>query len=335
MLKNITIEDLTIRPIATGYTGQTGALLWCKWIENLQIKNVEVCDSTITSSNNVALYNVINSKIDLIVRQTGAYPFVELPTTGQYGLYVGLACQHLTIHLTATGIWRHVITGGGTNTNILNAGVSRDITVSGSAEAAMSYTWDWHADAEGVVFQNCNVMAIGATPDNAVHNTGGVGSRCKNTTITGCNIRMVAGLGISVSENAHYTTITGNTVQQIRRFDNTTAGYGIRLQDNIVGTVITGNTIMDVNSVNFGILGDTGNNDTVITGNMFKACGAISMTDALNVVVSGNRFVNGANKALRMLGTSSGWVICGNCATGSAASTFTGTNVLSGNSTVI
>jgi hypothetical protein len=324
MLKNITLEDLTIRPIATGYTGQTGALLWCKWIDNLQLKNVEVSDNTIQSANNAAVYNVINSKIDLIATQTGAYPFVDLPSTGQYGLYVGLACQHLTIHITARGIWRHAITGGGTNTTITNAGVSRDITVSGTAEAGMSYAFDWHADADGLVFQNCNVMAIGALPDNATHNTGGVNSRARNTQIIGCSIRLATGVAINLSENANRTLISGNTVASPRAFSNATNGMIITLNTGTVGCVITGNMFYDSNNVNFGVYLEGANNDTVITGNVFSNSAPIRGVDSVDVVVSGNRMNNGTNKAINMSGTCDRWVIIGNNAQGSATSTFVG-----------
>jgi len=297
MLQNVTLENITIAPIPSGYTGQTGPLLSCKWIDNLQLKNVEVNDSTITASNNIIIQNCINSDIDVITTQTGNYPFVELPTTGQYGIYVGLACQHVTIKIKSRGIWRHSVTGGGTNTNIANAGISRDIVVSGSSEQCMSYAFDWHADADGLIFRNCNVSAIGATADNGTHNTGGVNSRARNTQILGCSIHYATGVAINLSENSHRTLISGNSIISPRRFDNTTNGMVITLNSGVLGCNITGNIFYDSNNVNFGVYLESGNHDTLITGNQFTNSAPIRGVDSSDVVVTGNRINNGTNRA--------------------------------------
>jgi hypothetical protein len=332
MLQNITLEDLKISPVPSGYTGQTQALLYCRWIDNLQLKNVEVDDCTIANGTNIHVVSCINSNLDVITRQTGNYPFVELPGVGQYGVCISLACQHITLKVSASGRWRHVVTGGGINTNMENAGIPRDITVTGTAESAMSNVWDWHADGDGIVFQNCNVSASGSVDDDGVHNTGGIGVRCKNVTITGCNLRMLTHSAISINELASNSTISGNTIHQLRRYNNLTNGVGIRLSNNITGTVITGNTLFDTTSANFGILGDGGNNDTVITGNAFISFAPLRFADSVDVLVSGNRFKNGANRAIWMTGTCDRWVITGNNATGSAASTLVGAgNVVANN----
>ena len=330
MLRNITLEDLTIRPVSTGYTGQTAALLECKWIDNLQLKKVEVSDSTITSSNNIKILNCINSDLDVICVQSGNYPFVELPTTGQYGIYIGLACQHLRLHVIGKGRWRHVVSGGGINTNIANAGISRDITISGTGDAAMSQVWDLHADADGVVWQNCNVSGAGSV-DNSTNLVLGIATRCKNNIITGCNLRMCTYQAITLSELASNTTISGNNIHQTRKLNDGNGGVAIRLNANISGCVITGNTFYDVNQPNFSILADGGSDNTVISGNSFINCGPLRFTDSNDVVINGNRFSNGANKAITMLGTSTRWVITGNSAQGSAASTLVGTNVVANN----
>jgi hypothetical protein len=332
MLQNITLEDFTIKPIPSGYTGQTGPWLRCNWIDNLQLKNLEVSDSTAASSNNIIILNCINSDLDVITKQSGNYPFVELPTTGQYGIYIGLASQHVRLRTRSSGQWRHSMTIGGINTNIANAGIVRDLTVTGSAESGYSTAFDTHADGEGIVFENCNVSSIGDQADNGVHNTGLMSMRAKDITISGCNLRMVTAIAIRLSENASNTVITGNTIHNVKKSSNNTNGIAIYLEDAVTGIVITGNSFYDCDNGNWGLmLAEAGSHDMVFSGNAVIACGPLRMTDCNNVVITGNRFNNGARRALYMLGTSTGWVISGNNAAGSAASTLVGTNTITGN----
>jgi Right handed beta helix region len=332
MLQNITLQDLTVKPVPSGYLS-TGALLFFKFIDNLQLIRVKMQDNPGTASSGFRVESVINSKFDIQTVQTGAYPFVELPDTGQYGIHIGGACQNLDIDIQGKGWFRHVFTTGGVG-GTSSAGVQRGIRVTGTAEAGANAPFDTHRDCEGITFDHCSVLVtgegindIGPTPPK--HITSGINIRAKNAVVTGCNIQNAKGDAIGLSAESDGAVVTGNKISQSKKFTDGVQGFGIRIGAGHTGANITGNIIEACE--NYAVWGEGSNHDMIVSDNMILNCDEIRILDSDNIVFTNNRIKNAAKKALNMQGTSKGWNIANNNCTGSAASTITEGNTLMGN----
>jgi parallel beta helix pectate lyase-like protein len=335
MLKNITLEDFTIKPVSAAYTDTHAAYLRFYFIDNLQIRGVEMQDNVGEASSGFRLESIINSKLDILVTQTGLVAYHELPDTGQYGVYLGSACQQVQVNLIAKGRFRHCFTTGGI-AGANNAGVQRGIRVSGIASGTSNSPFDTHRDTESITFANCVSIAQHQGINDTTHTyiTAGITNRAKNVTITGCNLSG-HNSGISVSWEADDVTIVGNTIHDCPSFtDDASYGYGIRINDLFSGKiskgpVIVGNNIFDCGG--YAIWGEGGNHDTIIESNRIENCKNIRFVDSNNCMLIGNRIKNGASAALQMTATSTGWTITNNNTTGSAASTLVGTNIVRNN----
>lgn len=328
MLRNITMQDLTIMPISSGYTGQTQVLVRFEYVDNLQFRKLEVGDSTIGGGGtNIQVNSCINSDLDIITTMTGNYPWIGLPTAGPYGIFLGQACQHVKLKTTCRGPnWRHCTDGGCINSAF--SGIPRDITVSGTAEGMHFSAFNFHEDGEGVTFQNCNISSSSwKTNDQTGY---GIFARCKNVVVTGCNIRG-ATAGIEITGLGNNCVITGNQIANIKKDSGGNHGNAIEIDTGMVGAVISGNVFNDIEAQAIYQGNTTGSTDFVISGNVFRNCDAIQMNNSNNIIIANNRFINGAKKAINMTGTSTNWTFTGNDATGSATSTFVGTNTFSSN----
>ena len=325
-ISNFTLEGFTIKA-DTGFTS-TGIMLDLQFCDNLNVKDIEVIDCKGQFASGIKLTSCTNFNLDHVVpHQTQSNTFNE-----QYGVYLGSACQNGFVFLQAKGLFRHSFTTGGISGDDY-AGAVRSVTITGTSEATNQAHFDTHADSDGITFLRCTILAGGysiLTSDSS----NGFASRSKNTKIIGCDIGGAVGAGIALSEDSHNTLVSGNTIHGLRLTQNGVAGYCIRTLTGTLGTVITGNTVVDCNSA-FGIWLQSGNNDTVISGNIIKNVTgtAIRGTAALDVVVTGNRINNGAGKAIEMTSTSDYWVITGNSARSSAASTIIGANTVKADNT--
>ena len=328
MLQNITLEDLTVRTISSGYTA-TGSLLSFFLIDNLQLRNVEMRDSVGESSSGIRIHSIINSNLDVICTRTTAYPYHALPAVGQYGIYCTGACQHIKVNVTGRGTFRHVFTIGG-STGLSGSGIPRDISVSGKSEMSKNMAFDTHHDGEGIMFVNCSIM--GAThDDDPTYIAGLIQVRTKNNLIVGCQARQGV-KGVLVSSGSANTTITGCLFHKVRSFTDNTEGEAIAIKSGVEGTVISGNTIVDCPGLN-SILCEGANTGTVITGNNIRNCKPMKFVNSTDVVINGNRINNGSDAAMIMTGTSDWFVITGNSARSSATSTFVGANNVKANNT--
>jgi hypothetical protein len=322
MLQNIAIEDLSIKA-AAGYTAEN-AFLKCTFVDNLFIRNVEIVDSIGQYNSGLYLVSCINFDVDRAV-------CVQTPSNAynlQYGVICESACQNGRIFVQGKGKLRHAFTTSG-RVGANTAGVVRNVEISGTSENTAAAHFDTHADSQGIVFRNCNVISAGKDsadmPNDNTPSAPAIQSRSRGTVIEGCSFINMKGMGIALAEDAHNTVVSGCLFSKTKKSRDNTKGFALEI-DAVTGTTITGCTFANgpVASATVELL--AGSHDTVISGNTFVSTGAVESIDCTDVVISNNRMKMGTDKAINMTGTSDYFTISGNNATGSAASTIIGSN---------
>ncbi len=201
--------------------------------------------------------------------------------------------------------------------------MQRSIVVSNcTSMAADTAHFDTHDPAENVSYLGC--VAIGGVP--AVEEVVGFQMRGANSSIVGCSVLQAIGKGILIFQGrgnpqfhagSHGATITGNMIAGVKSVVGT-LGIGIHLDSS--GTsrhTITGNVIKQCEGS--AIVGEGGNNDVVVSGNVIDDTNAavpdasIVFHNADRVTIAGNKILNNhAGSPIGMKGSSKNWYITGN-----------------------
>lgn len=323
MLKNMRFEDFSLKAGA-GYAGSGGNFFEFVFCDNLRINRVHVQNSNHTAFD---LASCINFDCNVVIEQTADATF-----NSQYGFKPVCASENGRAIVTAIGRWRHAITidaSGSSN----REGQVRNVVFSGTAETSDEAAFDTHATGENISFRNCHVQAS-RSGTAGTSDAKGFQMRAKKCNITGCSVWEGVGKGITLTEDASGSVISGCSIMRTRELPgNNTLGYGLEIRGGVNNCIVTGNQIEG--SKREGILLRTSSSGHVITGNIINANGGagINGTDVTNTVVSGNSII-GNSKAITMSGTCDYWVITGNSfRTNTSGSTIIGAGTVNANNT--
>jgi hypothetical protein len=308
MLQNVTLSDFSVTTQAPLYTGNEASIS-CRFIDNLQIERVEAHHTYVAG---IQLLSVRNSNVadcyvhDIRDKQPAA--------NVHYGIVVSAASQNVSIAGCRFSHTRHAVTTGGAS-GALENGVQRNIVVSNcTSMAADTAHFDTHDPAENVTYTGC--AAIGGKP--AAQEVVGFQMRGANSSIIGCSVLQAIGKGILIFHTgSNGATITGNTIAGVKSVAGT-LGIGIHLDSS--GTsrhTIAGNVIKQCEGS--AIVGEGGNNDVVVSGNVMDATNlvvpdaSIVFHSAERITVIGNKIINNlTGSPIGMKGSSTHWLITGN-----------------------
>jgi hypothetical protein len=316
MLQNIMLSNFSVTTRAPSFTG-VEACISCRFIGNLQIEHVESHHTYVAGMQLLSVRNSIVSGCyvhDIRDRQP--------PTNVHYGIVVSAASQNVSITSCRFSHTRHAVTTGGAG-GALESGVQRNIVISDcTSMAADTAHFDTHDPAENVSYVGC--VAIGGVP--AVQEVVGFQMRGANSSIIGCSVLQAIGKGILIFQGAgnpqfhagsHGATITGNMIAGVKSVAGT-LGIGIHLDSS--GTsrhTIAGNVIKQCEGS--GIVGEGGNNDVVVSGNVIDGTNSavpdasIVFHSAERITIAGNKILsNQSGSPIAMKGSSRDWLIIGN-----------------------
>ena len=332
LLRNIRLADLSVTTQATVYHGGSG-LTHFRFIDNLQIERIEAHHAYVAG---IDLVSVINSAVcDCYIHDIRDR---DPPANVRYGIVVGSASQNISISGCRFSHTRHAVTTGGSG-GFLENGVQRNIIVSNcTSMAADTAHFDTHDPAENVSFVGC--VAIGGIPAAQIDpglfpketEVVGFQMRGANGSIVGCSVLQAIGKGIMIFEGhdgaqpchigSDGAVIAGNMIAGVKavtdQSGNKTLGAGIFLDSS--GTArrtITGNVVKQCEGS--GIVGDGGNNDVVVSGNVIDGTNlavsdsSIVFHSAERVSITGNKILNNRmGSPIGMKGSSQNWNIVGN-----------------------
>ena len=317
LLKNFTLEGLSIKPVSSSYT-QTGAMIDMMFCRDSNVNDVNVFNQNGSLTWAVLMRSCLNSKLNHV----NAIMEEGFPLTGShpYALRFSQANQDCTMEsCTLRGPWRHLVASeGSTGSNC--EGVCRGITISNCFVTGVKDSgFDTHQNGQNIKFIGCTVQG------GEEH---GFNVRSPGVTVQDCQVLDVDDYGIYLFDFATRARISGNFIRG--------AGYGIRLEPtDITDVMITDNNIVDCQSGAI-YLADN-NTDIVISNNYIDNCtvgnnnaGIYDTSTTSNpttrINVTGN-IITGCHRAIRMNADSTAWKIVNNELTGNNnPSTIVGTN---------
>jgi hypothetical protein len=308
MLHNVTLAGFSITTQAPFFTGTSGFTSF-RFVDNLQVDRVEAHHAYVAG---ISLLSVLNSRIsDCYIHHIRDR---QPPDNVHYGIVVSAASQNIGITGCRFSHTRHAVTTGGISGSLEN-GVQRNIVISNcTSMAADTAHFDTHDPAENVSYIGC--AAIGGVP--AAQEVVGFQMRGANSSIVGCSVLQAIGKGILMFHaGSGGATITGNMVAGVQSVAGT-LGIGIHLDSS--GTsrhTITGNVIKQCEGP--AILGEGGNNDVVVNGNVIDGTNlvvpdaSVVFHSAERVTITGNKILNNqAGSPIGMKGSSKNWHIANN-----------------------
>ena len=259
---------ITNRKWASAKTTATSSLILAYFVRNLSVIG------GVLAENNAAGFVPLNC-VDVKMHGVTARDLRDNAGIGIYGYGVeaGGATQSMQITGCTFEKCRHGVTTGTAGSGPTpNYGVQRGITVSGcTAIDCTAASFDTHEDSDGVTFTGNTVIRGGVV---------GIATRSYRTTITGNTIHGVKGNGIYCDSSSLDTNISGNTISNCRKTDETVNGRGHGVFTTGAQTLVSGNLITDCD--NFGVyVGNTGatGRDVMVTNNTIISNGKNRSTD--------------------------------------------------------
>jgi len=247
---------ITNRKWASATTTATSSFIRADFVRNLSITG------GVLAKNNAAAFVTINC-VDVKMHGVTARDLRddEGHSVLGYGVEAGGATQSMQITGCTFEKCRHGVTTGTANIGPTPSyGVQRGITISGcTAIDCTAASFDTHEDSDGVTFTG-NTVIRGSIV--------GIATRSYRTTITGNTVLGVNGNGIYCDSSSLDTNISGNTISNCRKTDDTVDGRGHGVFTTGAQTLVSGNLITDCD--NFGVyVGNTGaaGRDVMVTNN--------------------------------------------------------------------
>jgi hypothetical protein len=324
MLKNITIEGITIAKDSGLSSSATINFIDFRFVNNLRIDKVELMDNVYQYDSGLTLFSCINVVITnchLIQNPSNTYNL-------QYGISIKACSQNVIIsNCTSIGRFRHafaVSDGVGSSVADIMAGVVRNEVVSNCvAIGGEVAAFDTHADGEMIAFDNCKVLGSNTTY--------GINIRNHRTKVINCSVHSALTLGFYFYENA-------NECEVINCSAYNCGWYGLYFSDGVSNIKVMGGYYSS--NADHGInIGSNSDYITLLNVSSTNNVGAgIQATDAINLTINNCVLFGNTASGISIVSSSrtlSNILICGNHLTGQSGTPLSIPASLVGSSSVI